>query len=183
MQERLLQILKEKAFEQKKVTLASGRESQFYIDVKRVSLSAEGAFLLGKLLYKMMVDHFPEAVGAGGLTLGADPLATSLAIASFEESNPKEAFIVRKESKGYGLDKFIEGGLSLAPGSPVVVLEDVVTSGKSSIEACRRVSHHGWKVLGVLAVVDRQEGGLENLQKEGIPLVSLFTKSNFGIVE
>ncbi|MBN8554490.1 MAG: orotate phosphoribosyltransferase [Deltaproteobacteria bacterium] len=177
---RLLEILKEKAYEQKQVTLASGRQSNFYIDVKRVSLLAEGSYLIGRGLFSLIRENYKEAVGVGGLTLGADPLATAVALTSFVEKHPLEAFIVRKEAKGHGTGKMIEGGHFLKPQAEVVIVEDVVTSGGSSIEASKKVREHGWTVLGVAAVVDREEGGREALQKEGLKLYSLFRKSDFG---
>jgi orotate phosphoribosyltransferase len=177
--QRLLNILKEKAYEKKKVVLASGRESDFYIDVKRVSLLAEGAFLLGHELFALTKECFPDAVGIGGLTLGADPLAAAVAARSFEEGTPLDAFIVRKEAKGHGLGRMIEGGHFFAAGASVVIVEDVVTSGGSSLGAARKVVDHGWKVLGIAAVVDREEGGRERIEAEGFKLYSLFRKSDF----
>jgi len=179
MNKRLLEILKERAYEKKTVTLASGRVSDFYIDVKRVSLMAEGAQLIGQGLYDMTRKHFSEAKAIGGLTLGADPLATAASIASFQGGHPIDAFIVRKEAKGHGLGRLIEGGHGLAANTPVVVVEDVVTSGSSSLEAARKVQDFGWKVLGILAVVDREEGGRENIEKAGFKLYSLFRRSDF----
>jgi orotate phosphoribosyltransferase len=179
---KLLDILREKAFEQREVTLASGRKSNFYIDVKRVSLTAEGAVLIGKGLYTLVKQYFPEARAVGGLTLGADPLVTAVAYTSQVEGNPIEAFIVRKEAKGHGTGKMIEGGHFVPPGSPVVILEDVVTSGGSGLDAVRKATAHGWKVLGIAAVVDREEGGRENIEKEGLQLYSLYRKADFGIL-
>jgi orotate phosphoribosyltransferase len=183
MTDRLLELLREKAFEKKNVILASGRPSNFYVDVKRVSLLAEGSFYIGKGLFDLIRKNYSAAVGVGGLTLGADPLATAIAYTSFVEKHPLEAFIVRKEAKGHGMGKMIEGGHFLPKDAKVVIVEDVVTSGGSSIEAAKKVRDHGWQILGVAAVVDRQEGGREALQKEGLNLYSLFTKSDFGNLE
>jgi len=176
---RLLSILKEKAYEKKEVILASGRPSNFYIDVKRVSLSAEGAFLIGKELFELVQEKFPSAKGVGGLTLGADPLVTSVAVASFEAKRPLDAFIVRKEAKGHGTGRLIEGGHALPKGTEIVILEDVVTSGGSGLEAAQKAQDHGWRVLGIAAVVDREEGGRENIEKAGFKLYSLYRKSDF----
>lgn len=180
MSDRLLQILKEKAFQQKEVTLASGRRSNFYIDVKRVSLTSEGSCLIGRGLFQILKKYFPEAQAVGGLTLGADPLVTAVAYTSWLEKSPLDAFIVRKELKAHGMGRMIEGGHALAPQSPVVILEDVVTSGGSGLEAARKTIEFGWKVLGICAVVDREEGGRENIEKEGFKLYSLYRKSDFG---
>jgi orotate phosphoribosyltransferase len=176
----LLNLLKEKAFEKREVTLASGRKSNFYIDVKRASLEAEGAYLIGQGLFDLIQKNFPEADGVGGLTLGADPLATAVAYTSFLKKHPLPAFIVRKEAKSHGMTKMIEGGHFLKPNAKVVILEDVVTSGGSSLEAAKKVKAQGWTILGVAAVVDREEGGREALKAEDLHLVSLYKKSDFG---
>ena len=179
---KLLDLLKELSFEKRDVTLASGRKSNFYIDVKRASLTAEGAVLMGEGLLNLVKKHFPEAKAVGGLTLGADPLATAVAYTSQLQKTPLEAFIVRKEAKGHGTGKLIEGGHRLPAQTPVVIVEDVVTTGGSGLEAYRKVKDHGWKVLGIVAVVDRDEGGRENIEKEGLKLYSLYRKSDFGIL-
>jgi len=180
---RLLELLKEKAFESKAVTLASGKTSNFYIDVKRVSLHPEGAYWIGKDLLSLIQKHFPEAKACGGLTLGADPLATAVSLSSWVKKRPIFAFIVRKDIKSHGLSRMIEGADWVPKGASVVILEDVVTTGKSSVEAIQKVREHGWIVLGVAAIVDRQEGGSETLKNEGVNLASLFTKKDFGITE
>jgi len=182
MSNRLLEILKEKAYEKKQVTLASGKTSDFYIDVKRVSLTAEGSVLIGKGLFEIIRKEFPTAIAAGGLTLGADPLTTAVSYTSQLEGHPLEAFIVRKEAKGHGLGKLIEGGHFLPKDAKVVILEDVVTSGGSSLEAAKKVRDFGWQVLGVAAVVDREEGGKEALAAQGLTLYSLFRKRDFATV-
>jgi len=179
MKAALLKLLKEKAYEQKEVRLASGRLSNFYIDVKRVSLSAEGSVLIGKLLFALIRENFRGAIAVGGLTLGADPLSTAVAYTSFVEGHPLDAFIVRKEAKGHGMGKLIEGGHFLPLKAQVVIVEDVVTSGGSSLDAARKVKDHGWKVLGIAAVVDREEGGREAIEAAGFKLYSLFRKSEF----
>lgn len=179
----LLHLLKEKAFQNKEVTLASGRKSNFYIDVKRVSLDPEGSVLIGEEFFDLIQKEFPEAQGVGGLTLGADPLATAVSYTSWLRKKPWQAYIVRKEVKGHGLSKMIEGADLLPPDAKVVILEDVVTSGGSSLDAIQKVRDHGWTVLGVAAVVDRQEGGRERLEKEGVKFCSLYQKEDFGIKE
>ncbi len=175
----LLALLKERAFQEKEVTLASGLKSNFYIDVKRVSLTADGSVLLGRCLYQALNTEFPEAVAVGGLTLGADPLVTAVSYTSYLEGRSVDAFIVRKEPKGHGMGRLIEGGDQLKPQSPVVILEDVVTTGGSGLDAARKAQAHGWKVLGILAVVDRSEGGREAVEAAGFALFSLFEKSHF----
>lgn len=179
----LLEILKEKAFQKKTVTLSSGRISNFYIDVKRVSLDPQGAFLIGNELFDLICKNFSEAKAVGGLTLGADPLATAVSISSWVAQKPLSAFIVRKEAKEHGLTRLIEGSDLIPQKSKVVILEDVVTSGKSSLEAAQKARDFGWEVLGVAAVVDRQEGGREALEAQNLVLKSLYCKSDFGIIE
>lgn len=179
MRARLLELLKVKAFEQKEVTLASGKKSNFYIDVKRVSLLAEGAALIGECLFNLISQEYPGTTAVGGLTLGADPLATSVAITSWKKGKPMESFIVRKESKEHGLKKLIEGTEAIEFGANVVVLEDVVTSGSSSLDAAKKVQDQGWHVLGIAAVVDRCDGGEALLAEHGLKLKSLFKREDF----
>lgn len=174
--QRLLKILKEKSYEKREVTLASGKKSDFYIDCKQTTLDAEGAYLTGKLMYEIIADMSEEVSGAGGLTLGADPIATAVSIASFEAKNPIPAFIIRKEPKGHGTGQWLEGTKNLAAGANVVILEDVVTTGGSSLKAVKRAEESGLKVLMILTLVDRCEGGRENIEKEGYKLKALFEK-------
>src|SRR5215469_12894700 len=113
---RLLDLLKELSFEKRKVTLTSGKESNFYIDCKRTSLTAEGHFLIGRLLFAEIREKSPRAGAAGGLTLGADPLASAVSLTSFLAGDPMPAFVVRKEPKGHGTGQWIEGREALQPG-------------------------------------------------------------------
>ncbi len=174
--DRLLELLREKSYEKREVVLASGRKSDFYVDCKQTTLHAEGAYLVGKLLYRKMAETYEGVEGVGGLTLGADPIATAVSIASFEAGDPVPAFIIRKEPKGHGTGRWIEGMKNLGRGASVVIVEDVVTTGGSSLKAVKRAEEEGLKVLGVLALVDRCEGGRENIEKEGYRLDSLFER-------
>lgn len=176
--ERLLKLLREKSYEKREVTLASGRKSDFYIDCKQTTLDAEGAYLVGKLLYQKIAGMDEEVAGVGGLTLGADPIATAVSIASYEAGRPIPAFIIRKEPKGHGTGRWIEGMKNLKSGASVVIVEDVVTTGGSSLKAVKRTEEEGLKVLKVLALVDRCEGGRENVEKEGYKLESLFERDD-----
>lgn len=175
--QRLLEILKEKSYEKREVTLASGKKSDFYIDCKQTTLDAEGAYLTGTLMYEIIAGMSEEVAGAGGLTLGADPIATAVSIASFEAKNPIPAFIIRKEPKGHGTGQWLEGTKNLETGANVVILEDVVTTGGSSLEAVKRAEESGLNVLMILTLVDRCEGGRENIEKEGYELKALFEKN------
>jgi len=175
--DRLKKIIIELSYEKRKVTLASGRESDFYFDGKQTTLHPEGGYLTGKLFFEAIRD-VEGLGGVGGLTLGADPIATATSVVSFLEGKPVPAFIIRKEPKGHGTGAWLEGRKNFAPGTPVVIVEDVVTSGGSSLKAIKRAEEEGLKVLGVVTLVDREEGGRENIEKEGYWLKSIFTKSD-----
>ncbi|MBJ6726231.1 orotate phosphoribosyltransferase [Geomesophilobacter sediminis] len=174
--DRLKKIIIELSYEKRKVTLASGRESDFYFDGKQTTLHPEGGYLTGKLFFDAIKD-VENVEGVGGLTLGADPIATATSVVSFLEGRPIPGFIIRKEPKGHGTGAWLEGRKNLKPGSRVVIVEDVVTSGGSSMKAIKRAEEEGLKVLGVVTLVDREEGGRENIEKEGYWLRSIFTKS------
>lgn len=172
---RLLEILREKSYQKKKVILASGRESDFYIDCRQTALDAEGAFLIGKLMHGMLKEG-KKIEGVGGPTLGADPIVTAISMTSFMEGNTIPAFIVRKEPKGHGTGQWIEGRKNLREGADVAVVEDVVTTGGSMLKAIERVKAEGFNVVRVLALVDREEGGREAIKEVGYDLEVLFTK-------
>lgn len=175
---RLLELLRTLSFERRKVTLASGRESDFYVDCKRTSLTAEGHWLIGRLLLDRIVRHDAAVVAVGGLTLGADPIASAVSMASWLAARPLHGFIVRKEVKGHGTGRWIEGP-ALQPGDRVAIVEDVVTTGGSGLKACEKAEAAGLVVSGVFALVDRQEGGREAVEAKGYRLESLFTRSDF----
>ncbi|MCM0083065.1 orotate phosphoribosyltransferase [Geomonas sp. Red32] len=174
--ERLKKIIIELSYEKRNVTLASGRQSDFYFDGKQTTLHPEGGYLTGKLFFEAVKD-VEGLEGVGGLTLGADPIATATSVVSFLEGKPVPAFIIRKEPKGHGTGAWLEGRKNFKPGSRVVIVEDVVTSGGSSMKAIKRAEEEGLKVLGVVTLVDREEGGRENIEKEGYWLKAIFTKS------
>jgi len=173
---RLKEIIIELSYEKRNVVLASGRASDFYFDGKQTTLHPEGGYLTGKLFFESIRDV--EGVeGVGGLTLGADPIATATSVVSFLEGKPIPGFIIRKEPKGHGTGAWLEGRKNLKPGARVVIVEDVVTSGGSSIKAIKRAEEEGLVVLGVVTLVDREEGGRENIEKEGYWMKSIFTKA------
>ena len=175
----LLQLLKTKSYREGRVVLASGKESDFYIDCRQTSLSAEGHRLIGRLLLQLISENFPGATAVGGPTLGADPQVSAVSLTSVLQGRPLDAFIVRKEAKGHGTGAWIEGMANLKAGDTVVMLEDVVTTGGSSLRAVLRAEEAGLKVPGILVLVDRQEGGRENIEGAGYKLVSLYTKADF----
>ncbi|THB74624.1 MAG: orotate phosphoribosyltransferase [Desulfobulbaceae bacterium] len=173
--QKLKEILLEKSYRKGTFTLTSGKTSDFYIDGKQTTLSAEGAYLCGKLLFELIKDSAGiDAVG--GMTLGADPLVTAVSITSFLENAPIPAFIVRKEAKGHGTGNYIEGLKNLEPGCTVALVEDVVTTGGTLIKVIERVEAAGFTVGLVVTVVERQEGGTQVLEEKGYPLKSLFTR-------
>jgi orotate phosphoribosyltransferase len=176
---RMLALLTEKSYAKKKIVLSSGRESDFYIDCKKTILSAEGHYLTGKLMFAGVRESFSAAVGIGGLTMGADPIASAISLVSFLGGTPLHAFLVRKEPKGHGTGQWIEGLTSLPKDAPVVIVEDVVTTGASTLKAIERARAEGLKPIGAFTIVDRQEGGRETIEASGVPVKSLFTRSDF----
>jgi len=174
--QRLKEILLEKSYRKGKFKLSSGLESDFYIDGKQTTLSAEGAYLCGRLIFELIRGNPVKIDAVGGMTLGADPLVTGASIASFLEKQPIPAFIVRKESKGHGTGQYIEGLKNMPEGGTVALLEDVVTTGGTLLKVIERVEAQGFKVGLVLTVVDRQEGGAETLAAAGYPLKAIFTR-------
>ncbi len=176
---RLLQLLRQLSFERRKVTLASGKESDFYIDCKRTALTAEGHVLVGRCLLNEVLAVTPLVRAVGGLTLGADPIASAIALTSFLAGHPVDAFIVRKEPKGHGTGQWIEGRKTIPDGSRVIVLEDVVTTGGSALKAIERCRAERLEVVACLALVDRLEGGREAIEASGVPLRPLFTRKDF----
>jgi len=174
---RLLELLRTHAFQEREVVLSSGLKSNFYIDCKQVSLDAEGATLIGELFHLVIDEVAPSAVAIGGLTMGADPLATATSIASFQAKRPRQAFLVRKEPKGHGTNQWVES-TKLAAGAEVVILEDVITTGASTLRAIERARLAGLTVLHAVGLVDRLEGGREAVVAE-TPLTTLFTRRDF----
>ena len=157
--QRLKEILLEKSYREGSFTLTSGKTSDFYIDGKQTTLSAEGAYLCGKLLFSLLQKSPTPIQAVGGMTLGADPLVTAVSIASFLAEKPIPAFIVRKEAKGHGTGNYIEGLKNMAEGCTVALLEDVVTTGGTLLKVIERVEAAGFKVGLIATVVERQEGG------------------------
>jgi orotate phosphoribosyltransferase len=166
----LLQLLAERAYRHGQFTLASGRSSDHYVNCKPVSLSGLGLALLAARMLELVE---PEAVAVAGLTLGADPLVSGVAQAAALAGRQLDALIVRKEAKGHGTGAWLEGPLPAA-GSRITVLEDVVTTGGSSLKAVRQLREAGYVVERVVTIVDRQEGGLEAMTAAGLELQSLF---------
>lgn len=156
---RLLQLLKENSYEEREVVLSSGEKSTFYFDSKQTTLNPEGAYITGKLFYQKIKNAPTPVEAVGGMTLGADPIVTSIAIVSFLEKNPLPAFMIRKEPKKHGTGRWIEGKGSLPPNAHVAIIEDVVTTGTTTLNAILRAEEEGLQVVQVLALIDREEGG------------------------
>ena len=178
--ERLLELLVRHSFQQNAdpvFTLASGRKSRYYINCKKTTFMPEAMPLLGGLLFeriKAVERREGERIDAvGGLTLGADPIAYAIAYHSALQGMPIQAFSVRKEPKGHGAQKWVEGFDQ--PGARVAIIEDVVTTGASTLKAIEGALNAGFRIQAVLALVDRQEGGLEELRKKGYELESIYT--------
>ena len=177
MTDELLKMLKEKAYKKGEFLLSSGNLSEHYINCKPVILSGEGLTLTSYCLLELVEK---DSVAVAGLTLGADPLVSGVAMASTDSDyfSTLDALIIRKEPKGHGTASQVEGPLP-PKGSKITVLEDVVTTGGSSIKAVRVLREMGYEVNRVISIVDRQEGGLEAMEKEGLELYSIFSIGDF----
>ncbi len=170
--ERLLYLLIQLAYREGSFTLTSGRQSDYYINCKPVTLHPQGAYLVGSLLHRLLP---PETEAVAGMTLGADPILTAVSLASLQRQPTNlPALIVRKQAKGHGTQAWIEGP-ELPSGSRVWVLEDVVTTGGSALKAVERVREVGYQVEGILTLVDRLEGAEDCYQEAGIPFRRLLT--------
>lgn len=169
--DRLLELLRERSLETGDFVLASGARSSYYIDCRRTTMHAEGQVLVGQLGFELLKGSGLDPDSVGGLTMGADPVSYALAYTSWLAGDPLNAFSVRKQAKEHGRGKRIEG--SFEPGQRVVVIEDVITSGGSALEACAAVEAEGGEVVGVMAVLDREAGGREAIESAGYRVLSL----------
>jgi orotate phosphoribosyltransferase len=177
--ERLRRLLLERSVRLGDFTLASGQRSSYYIDCRLSTMSAEGMVLIGRLAWQAIRDRGWRPKAVGGLTMGADPVACAIAAASWGTDLVVDAFSVRKEAKGHGTGRVIEGNFSA--GDRVVVVEDVITSGGSAQRAIAAVEDAGGVVLGVLALVDRGQGGRGVLEGQGREVVALTTSVELGL--
>ena len=177
--EELLKLLYRLSYEERAVTLTSGKKSNYYIDGKQTSCHARGAFLVGHLFYERIAEKARAAgisiKGVGGLTMGADPIVAAVSVVSAFKGDPLHAFLIRKEPKGHGKQLWIEGDKNFKAGDSVAIVEDVVTSGGSLLKAVERAQAHDLKVVQALTMVDRLEGGAQLLREHGIELETLFT--------
>ncbi len=175
--ERLLELVRKKALIIGRVTLSSGKVSDYYIDARKVVLDPEGAYLTGKLLLDMIE---PRAEAVAGMTLGADPIVSSISVLSHIEGRNLAALIIRKEPKKHGTRRFIEGP-TLPEGTKVAVVDDVVTTGSSLIRSLELIEAEGYRPVQVLAVLDREEGGRERLKAAGYKLEPIFARKDLDL--
>jgi orotate phosphoribosyltransferase len=174
---RLLELLRTRSFARRRVVLASGGESDFFIDCKQTVLTAEGHALCGEILFEAVKRFSPAAVA--GVELGGCPLASAVALVSFQKGAPIDAIYVRKDAKDHGSRRDIEGNTTLAEGARVVLVEDVITTGGSTLKAVEKLRAAGYVVQGVVALVDRLEGGAENNTAKELTLEPIFTRLDF----
>ena len=177
MKERLADIVIERSFRYRDdppFTLASGKTSNFYFNCKPTALDPEGMNLIGNIIFDMLEDS--EITATGGLTLGADPIANALSVISYQRGKPIKSFIVRKDVKEHGTKGRIEGDVK--KGEKVAILDDVITTGGSTIIAIERAREAGLEVDRVIALIDREEGGRENIEKYVKRVDSVFTRTD-----
>ncbi|MGH7538393.1 MAG: orotate phosphoribosyltransferase [Gemmatimonadales bacterium] len=172
---RLIELLRDRSLTRGDFVLASGRRSDYYIDARRITMSGEGQALIGALGIATLRARGWTPRAIGGLTLGADPVAYAIAHAAYRAGIALDAFTVRQAAKSHGTGRRIEGCLDA--GDPVVVIEDVITTGRSALDAIAAVREAGGRVLGVLAVVDREEGGRASIEAAEIPVAALVSVS------
>jgi orotate phosphoribosyltransferase len=174
----LMALFREKALRFGSFVLASGKTATYYLDGKQVTLDAVGARLVGEGILELLDQGtFPKAVG--GMSIGADPITAAVVTMSGVRGTPLVGFMIRKEPKGHGTNQYVEGPVK--PGDDVAIVEDVVTTGGSSLAAIDRAEAFGLKVTRVIGIIDRMEGGAEAFAQRGYPLSSLLTISDFGI--
>lgn len=175
----LLSLLRDRSFRRGKFVLTSGRESDFFIDCKPAVLTAEGHRLVGAVLLEAIEALGTRVDAVAGVELGGCPLASAVSLTSALAGRPLDAIYVRKAKKGHGTGRLIEGAERLPAGAEVVIVEDTVTTGGSTLRAVESLAAEGYRVAGVLAVVDRSEGGAEAIREAGLPFVSIFSRRDF----
>jgi orotate phosphoribosyltransferase len=179
MRRELHELLTRLAVRHGTFTLSSGGVSDFYVDCRVVTMLPRGMQLIGQLMLDAIAD-LPDVRGVGGLTLGADPIGAAVAMSSADTPHPIPMFIVRKEPKGHGTRQMIEGAFPKEPGAPVVIVEDVITTGASILKAVEAAEGEGGaKVARVVLIVDREEGGAETVRQKGYEVRALFTRADF----
>lgn len=175
--ERLMELIRERALKFGDFTLVSGKKSPYYLDGKQVTLNSEGLLQISYGLLELLADV--EYSGFGGMSIGADPIVGGVLTAAATQNIQLQGFMVRKEAKGHGTKKYVEGPIQ--PGDHVVIVDDVVTTGGSAIQAVERVEEFGCKVVHAVGIVDRLQGGRQAFESRNIPFSALLTVEDFGI--
>jgi orotate phosphoribosyltransferase len=175
----LKSLVREHALQFGNFTLASGKQASFYLDCRKITLHPTGANLIGAGMLDWITtnraDALPDSIG--GMAIGADPITASIVVYAGQRGLNLRGFMVRKEAKTHGTGKLVEGPVS--PGQTCIIVEDVITSGGSALKATQSAEEFGLKVLGILGVIDRLEGGREAIEKAGYPLATLLTINDF----
>jgi len=174
---RLLELFRERALKFGDFTLASGKKAKYYLDGKQITLHSEGLRLVSEGLLELLDGIDFQAFG--GMSIGADPIVGGVLTVAGERGRDLAGFLVRKEAKGHGTGKFVEGPVT--PGMKVVIVDDVVTTGGSALQSVDRIQEFGCEVVQVVAIIDRMEGGAANFAARGLPLKSLLTIADFGL--
>jgi len=177
--EALKRLVRDKALKFGQFTLASGKQASYYLDCRQITLDARGARLVGEGMLDLLADDLPDLVG--GMAIGADPITAAILTLAGVQGLPLRGVMVRKDAKQHGTGRFVEG--PYREGESIAIVEDVVTTGGSSLMAIERCEVVGLKVQRVLAIIDRLEGGREAFAKRGYELTTLFTVRDFGIGE
>ena len=175
--DRLMQLFRERALKFGDFTLVSGKKSSYYLDGKQVTLHSEGLRQVSLGLLDLLKDQEFDAFG--GMSIGADPIVGGVLTVAAEQGRELAGFMVRKEAKGHGTNKYVEGPVE--PGMKVVVVDDVVTTGGSSLLACDRIQEFGCEVVRIVGIVDRMQGGAQNFAARNLPFESLLDITDFGI--
>lgn len=179
--ERLITLIRERSFMKSKepvFRLSSGKMSNFYFDLKKTTYSPEGLYLVGNLVFNMIKEIGLKPKAIGGLTMGADPIAAATAYTSYLRGEPIEAMVIRKEPKGHGTGNQVEG--YVGPGDEVVIIDDVVTTGGSTIKAIEAAQAAGLKIIAVIVILDRCEcDGRQNIERLGYPVYPILTIKDF----
>ena len=173
----LIELVRQRALKFGDFTLASGKKAKYYLDCRQLTLDARGAYLVGHGMLDLLRNRLPDSVG--GMAVGADPITGAILTIAGGEQLPLRGVIVRKEAKAHGTGRMVEGPVE--PGDTIVIVEDVVTTGGSSLAAIERCEEFGLKVERVLAIIDRLEGGAEAFASRGYSLTTLLTIRDFGI--
>ena len=174
---RLIDLFRQRALKFGDFTLASGKKAKYYLDGKQITLHSEGLRLVSEGLLDLLADVDFQAIG--GMSIGADPIIGGVLTAAAARGRELLGFLVRKEAKGHGTQRFIEGPVQ--PGMKVVIVDDVVTTGGSSLQAADRIIEFGCEVIHVVAIIDRLEGGAANFAARNLPLRSRLTIRDFGL--